>query len=63
MCRVQPTVRARGATSFCSSSIATSVSMKATCTFCDMGIAQFWIRPEDLAAGRFEYAWGTTEGG
>lgn len=31
--------------------------------FCDMGMAQFWIKPEDLAAGRFERAWGTTEGG
>lgn len=31
--------------------------------FCDMGMAQFWIKPEDLAAGRFDRAWGTTEGG
>ena len=31
--------------------------------FCDMGIAQFWIRPDDLAAKRFEKAWATTEGG
>lgn len=31
--------------------------------FCDMGMAQFWIRPDDLAAGRFEKSWGTTEGG
>jgi hypothetical protein len=31
--------------------------------FCDMGVAQFWIEPDDLAAGRFDKAWGTTEGG
>lgn len=31
--------------------------------FCDMGAAQFWIEPADLAAGRFEKAWATTEGG
>lgn len=31
--------------------------------FCDMGVAQFWIESADLAAGRFERAWGTTEGG
>ncbi|HEV2901059.1 MAG TPA: YwqG family protein [Pseudaminobacter sp.] len=31
--------------------------------FCDMGVAQFWIKPADLAAGKFENAWGTTEGG
>lgn len=31
--------------------------------FCHMGAAQFWIRPEGLAAGRFDKAWGTTEGG
>jgi uncharacterized protein YwqG len=31
--------------------------------FCDMGVAQFWIKPADLAAGRFDKAWGTTEGG
>lgn len=31
--------------------------------FCDVGVAQFWIRPEDLAAKRFEKAWATTEGG
>jgi hypothetical protein len=31
--------------------------------FCDMGVAQFWIKPDDLAAGRFDKAWGTTEGG
>lgn len=31
--------------------------------FCDMGMVQFWIKPEDLAAARFEKAWGTTEGG
>jgi uncharacterized protein YwqG len=31
--------------------------------FCDMGAAQYWIEPVDLAAGRFERAWATTEGG
>ena len=31
--------------------------------FCDMGVAQFWIKPADLADGRFDKAWGTTEGG
>jgi uncharacterized protein YwqG len=31
--------------------------------FCDMGAAQFWIKPADLAEGRFDKAWGTTEGG
>jgi uncharacterized protein YwqG len=31
--------------------------------FCDMGAAQFWIEPADLVAGRFDKAWGTTEGG
>jgi uncharacterized protein YwqG len=31
--------------------------------FCDMGAAQFWIEPADLAAGWFDEAWGTTEGG
>jgi len=31
--------------------------------FCDMGAAQFWIKPADLKQGRFEKAWGTTEGG
>ncbi len=31
--------------------------------FCDMGVAQFWVKPDDLAAGRFDKAWGTTEGG
>lgn len=31
--------------------------------FCDMGMAQFWITPEDLAAGCFDKAWATTEGG
>jgi uncharacterized protein YwqG len=31
--------------------------------FCDMGMAQFWIESDDLAVGRFERAWGTTEGG
>lgn len=31
--------------------------------FCDMGAAQFWIEPADLAKGRFDKAWGTTDGG
>jgi len=31
--------------------------------FCDMGAAQFWIRPRDLARSRFDRAWATTEGG
>jgi uncharacterized protein YwqG len=31
--------------------------------FCDMGAAQFWIKPRDLAAARFDRAWATTEGG
>ena len=31
--------------------------------FCDMGMAQFWIRPEDLRNNRFDRAWATTEGG
>jgi hypothetical protein len=31
--------------------------------FCDMGAAQFWIKPADLADGKFDKAWGTTEGG
>jgi hypothetical protein len=31
--------------------------------FCDMGAAQFWISPADLAERRFDKAWGTTEGG
>lgn len=30
--------------------------------FSDMGTAQFWIEPSDLADGRFDKAWGTTEG-
>ena len=30
--------------------------------FCDMGVAQFWIKPADLAMRRFDKAWGTTEG-
>jgi Domain of unknown function (DUF1963) len=30
--------------------------------FCDMGAAQFWIEPADLTKGKFEKAWGTTEG-
>jgi hypothetical protein len=31
--------------------------------FCDMGAAQFWIEPADLAKEQFQHAWGTTEGG
>jgi uncharacterized protein YwqG/Lon protease-like protein len=31
--------------------------------FCDMGAVQFWIKPDDLTAGRFDEAWATTEGG
>lgn len=32
-------------------------------TFCDMGMVQYWIRPDDLSKGRFDLAWATTEGG
>jgi len=32
-------------------------------TFCDMGMAQFWINREDLTALRFDRAWASTEGG
>lgn len=31
--------------------------------FCDMGVAQYWIRPADLIASRFDKAWATTEVG
>jgi hypothetical protein len=31
-------------------------------TFCDAGVAQYWIRPADLMASRFDKAWATTEG-
>jgi hypothetical protein len=31
--------------------------------FCDYGIMQFWIKPEDLAARRFDRCYATTEGG
>jgi uncharacterized protein YwqG len=31
--------------------------------FCDLGVAQFWIEPADLAGERFDRAWATTEGG
>jgi hypothetical protein len=31
--------------------------------FCDMGVAQYWIRPADLAEARFDKAWATTAGG
>jgi hypothetical protein len=31
--------------------------------FCDMGVVQYWIRPDDLSASRFDKAWATTEGG
>ena len=32
-------------------------------TFCDSGMAQFWIKPQDLAERRFDRAFGTTDGG
>lgn len=31
--------------------------------FCDMGMVQYWITVEDLAAQRLDRAWATTEGG
>ncbi len=31
--------------------------------FCDVGIVDFWIAPEDLKAGRWERAWAATAGG
>lgn len=31
--------------------------------FCDCGIIDFWIAPEDLAAGHWDRAWGATAGG
>jgi uncharacterized protein YwqG len=31
--------------------------------FCDMGVVQFWIKPDDLAHRRFDKAFATTEGG
>ena len=31
--------------------------------FCDVGVAEFWISEEDLAARRFEKAWANTAGG
>ncbi len=31
--------------------------------FCDVGIVDFWISPEDLAAGRWDRAWAATAGG
>jgi hypothetical protein len=31
--------------------------------FCDCGVLQFWIKPEDLAARRFDRCYATTEGG
>jgi hypothetical protein len=31
--------------------------------FCDVGIIDFWIDAEDLAAGRWNRAWGATAGG
>jgi len=30
--------------------------------FCDMGVAQFWIEPDDLAKRRFDKAWASTAG-
>lgn len=43
--------------------IDTDLSVHDRFQFCDMGVAQFWIEPADLAARRFDRAWGTTEGG
>ena len=31
--------------------------------FCEVGVAEFWISEEDLAARRFEKAWANTAGG
>ena len=31
--------------------------------FCDGGILDFWIDPEDLAAGHWDKAWAATAGG
>lgn len=31
--------------------------------FCDVGIIDFWIDPQDLAAGRWDRAWAATAGG
>lgn len=31
--------------------------------FCDVGIIDFWIDPDDLAAGRWDRAWAATAGG
>jgi uncharacterized protein YwqG len=31
--------------------------------FCDAGMIQFWIHPDDLAARRFDRGFGTSEGG
>ena len=31
--------------------------------FCDAGIVDFWIDPQDLADRRFDRAWGATAGG
>ncbi|MFY0615664.1 MAG: DUF1963 domain-containing protein [Hyphomicrobiaceae bacterium] len=31
--------------------------------FCDYGLLQFWIKPNDLAARRFDRCYATTEGG
>lgn len=41
----------------------TDVGLHREFMFCDSGMAQFWITPEDLAARRFDRAWATTEGG
>jgi uncharacterized protein YwqG len=31
--------------------------------FCDVGMVEFWIEPEDLAARDFSRAYGITAGG
>ena len=31
--------------------------------FCDCGVLEYWIRPEDLAALRFDKAYANTAGG
>jgi hypothetical protein len=43
--------------------IDSDISLHKDFMFCDMGAAQFWIEPADLAKRRFYKAWGTTEGG
>lgn len=43
--------------------LATDPGLHSEFMFCDSGMAQFWVMPDDLAARRFERAWATTEGG